>query len=126
MFEYYEKRRLKRLLYSKSAVALLLVLILLLGSAVWDAYEKEKITREKRNLSVAEKEKLLERKEALENELERLSTERGVEEEVRSKFDAVREGEKIIVLVNAKDQGASALREEKQNLLERIRDFFGI
>lgn len=125
MLEYYEKRRLKRLLYSKPAILLLAVLVFMMGSAVWDAYGKEQIAREKRDLSVGEKERLLERKESLESELTRLSDERGLEEEIRHKFDAVKEGEEIIVLVNPKEQNASVGSGEKESVFKRIKNFFG-
>jgi len=101
MFEYQEKRRIKRILYSKPAIVILLVLILLLANAVWGVYEKARGTGIKKAEIKRELDELAKRREELKREIDRLSTVRGIESELRSKFNVARAGEGVIVIVES-------------------------
>jgi cell division protein FtsB len=100
MLGFYQKRRLRRYIYSKSAVTVLAVIALLVGSAAWNALGKERDARVRKNVAAAELAELEAREELLQREIERLSSERGLEEEIRSKFDVGHEGERIIVVLD--------------------------
>ena len=60
----------------------------------------------------------------LEEEIERLSTERGVEEEIRSKFDVARAGEQVLVIVDAKEEDVLLESEEEVSAWQRFLNFF--
>ena len=100
MLDFHEKRRFKRLLYSKVTLVILGFIVIWLAFAVWSMYKKERDTRLRR---IEQKEVLNElegREESLREEIERLSTERGIEQEVRSKFEVGKDGEEMIIIVD--------------------------
>jgi cell division protein FtsB len=88
-----------RILESKFILGVLLVIILGLGISVYDRFVIEREMAGRR----AEKEKeltnLKERKQVLEEKVNYLSNDRGVEAEIRKHFDVAREGEQVVVLL---------------------------
>lgn len=107
MFDFQEKRRIRSLVYSKVTVGILLALTLMLSVSVYERYSVEREMAEKRDAKAEELKDLEERKVMLEGKVEHLKESRGVEEELRSRFDVAKEGEKVIVIVG-KDQEARA------------------
>lgn len=101
MVNFYQRRKLKKYLYSPLTIVPLALIAFLLGSSVLSVYTKEQETRLKRDKQARELEALETRASALEAEIERLETERGREAEIRSKFEVAREGEQVIVIVEA-------------------------
>jgi len=81
---------------------------LVVGRATWSVYQKERVTRHKLGSSQEEYSELTQRQEFLESEIERLGTPEGVEEEIRERFGFAKEGERVIVLVESDQSGASA------------------
>lgn len=100
MLEFYEKRKLKRLLYSKPVIIALCIPAVFLLSVTWNAYNKEREAYANMLTASAELDRLKEREATLSQEIERLSTQRGVEEELREKYEVGKPGERMIVLVD--------------------------
>jgi cell division protein FtsB len=63
-------------------------------------FEKEKETSKKKELILAQIETLRSREKKLSDDIEKLKTEEGVEETIRDKFQVVKEGEKMVVIVD--------------------------
>ena len=120
----HKKKKLQRFLYSPLTIVPLALLVGLLGSTVWSAYTKDRDTRLKRDKQVMELEALNTRATALDEEIERLSSERGREEEIRSKFEVAKEGERVIVIVNPIEEKEEAEREAQPNFWQRILSWF--
>ncbi len=122
MLEFHERRKLKQLLYSKVTLLVLGIVVVFLIVSVFEVYGKERQARMRR----AEQERVLadlrEREEALKTELDRLGSARGIEEEIRSKFEVGREGEGLIVIVDAPDETAPP--EPQKGLWERFLEWF--
>jgi cell division protein FtsB len=124
MLGFYQKRKLKRYLYSKPTLAVLAVIALLFGNAAWSALGKERDARIRKNSTLAELASLEARELMLKEEIERLSTKRGIEEEIRSKFDVGLEGEKLIVVLDAKeDQTGEDM--QKKGFWSGVEEWFG-
>jgi cell division protein FtsB len=123
MLKFYQKSRLKRLLYSPIVLLPFALLLLFLASGVWNVYSKEREARERRDRKVAELAELEQRATALETEIEKLSSERGREAEVREKFEVAREGERVIVIVEPEENGAEASPEEERTWWQKILDW---
>lgn len=124
MFDFHEKRRFRRLLYSKVTLIILALIVVWLLFTAWDMYKKERDT----GLKSAEQGNILnelkERETALQEEIDRLSTEKGIEAEIRSKFEVGKEGENVIIIVDnpeEKDQKNTGL---KRNFWQKIFDWF--
>ncbi len=67
--------------------------------AVWGVYGKHQEAKARKQLLAEEYATMTEREHALTEKLDHLQTERGMEEEIRAKFQVARPGEEIIVLL---------------------------
>lgn len=93
-----KKKTITEYLYSKVIVFMLGVLVVFLGSAVYERYTVERQMLQKQSEAQRDKQELIDRKKLLEQRVEYLSGERGIEEEIRTHFDVAKEGEKVIIL----------------------------
>ncbi|MBI2046469.1 MAG: septum formation initiator family protein [Parcubacteria group bacterium] len=105
--DFRKKRQLKRMFYSTGAIVVLGIIVFFLGHATWDVYQKAKVTDEKRQEVLSELTRLQKQRTSLEDALERLQTDRGIEEEVRTKFNVAKEGEKVITIVSPQKEDGS-------------------
>lgn len=100
MQEYKRKRSLKRLFYSPLSVIVLLLIAFFLARGAWSAYYKSS----EANASLAQAKKeyadLQSRQDFLAQEIKRLSTSRGQEEELRSRYSVVKDGEERVIIVD--------------------------
>jgi len=103
MFDLSEKRRLLGYLYSKFTIAVLLIVLGLLSWSVLERYSVERDMAAKRAEKEAELSQLEERAAALEAKVDHLRNERGLEEEIRSRFDVAKEGEQVVILLDSED-----------------------
>lgn len=114
MFDFYEKRKLRNILYSKPVLGLLVVIMFFFAYTAWGALEKELETRATWKERAAVLSELEGRETELEAEIERLKTEKGIEAEIRSKFEVAKEGEEVIVIVEPpEEENTIRLLEEK-------------
>jgi cell division protein FtsB len=120
-----EKYRIRRFLFSKVTLLVLFVLVVVFAKGTWGAYQKSEYAKENRERAEVQLAELTEREDKLEVELQRLETERGLEEEVRQKFDVGREGEHLVVLVDS-PQAGTAEKSESGSLWQRFKGLFGI
>lgn len=127
MFDFYEKRKLRDIFFSKPMAGFVFILALLLSYSAYGRYVAERETREKRLLRVEELQTLQQRAALLESKVLHIESERGMEDAIREQFDVAKEGEKVIVIV---DPAASKTVEEKPqifplppkpSLLERLK-----
>lgn len=95
-----QKSPLQHFLDSKIMTALLLVAVVLLSRSVWDRYVIERDMAERRASAESELQELQERHTSLQEEVEYLSHERGIEAEMRRQFDVARPGEQVVVIVD--------------------------
>lgn len=99
MHDFQNRKRIRKIMYSPVTLALLLIILLIIVSGVWGVYKKSNISLE--NLERQRKEigRLADREKALTTFIDFLKTEQGVENEIRTKFRAIKEGEKVAVIV---------------------------
>lgn len=100
MREFEKKRQIKKFIYSKAVIALLLIVLFLLAKGTIGVYKKASESASRENLSAVKLSKLEDRKSSLESEIDRLESRVGIEEELRTRYSFSKEGEKIIVIVN--------------------------
>ncbi|MBX4209526.1 hypothetical protein KW799_02455 [Candidatus Parcubacteria bacterium] len=100
MREYQERRRLKRFLHSRYAIAALAVLCLLLTHAVWGAYQKYRKSGDISERIRSDVESLEARQASLSQSINALDTVEGREKEIRDRFGVVKDGERMVVLVD--------------------------
>ena len=100
MREFQDRRRTKKLLHSRYALAVLIVIILLLSRGVWGIYVKYEKSRVLAEKSQADLAVLQSRQDTLTKSINALNTEEGREKELRDRFGVVKQGEKMIILVD--------------------------
>ena len=103
MFDFYEKRKIRNLIYSKFSIGVVFLLALWLGTSVYERFTVEQEMVDRRVEKQTELETLKERAALLEAKVDHLKNDRGIEEELRSRFDVAKDGEKVVILLDNKD-----------------------
>lgn len=122
MVDVFEKRRIRRFFFSRLLTVGVFILLLFLLRAAWGAYQKASFASDGRVDAMQQQQVLQKRSEALQADIDELSTDRGLEAALRSRFDVGREGEQLVVLVDAPN--APAETAPKQGLWQRMRGWF--
>jgi len=113
MFDFHEKRKIRNILYSKWVAGCILVLSLFLATTVYDRYTVAQDIKSKLEIRKTELAELEHRAQVLKSKVQYLEGERGIEEELRTRFDVVKEGEQVVILIderrkiNTSTQGAT-------------------
>jgi cell division protein FtsB len=100
MREFQAKKRARKILYSKGVIFAMLAITLFMLHATWNLFKKERESAANVVQANKELDKLESRQQVLDTEIKRLSTDEGVEEEIRSKFSVSKEGEHLLVIVD--------------------------
>jgi cell division protein FtsB len=93
-------------------VALIILGFIFVYSAI-GAFNKSRLADDKMNTAKSELENLEEQKLRLTSELENANTPYGQEKALREKFNVVKEGEQVIVIVNKEDSATTTPSGEK-------------
>ena len=100
MFDFYEKRKIRGIVYSWISVVILFTLALFMSMSAYGRFAVERETNQKLEVRESDLEALRERAAALEAKVEHLKNDRGLEEELRKRFDIAREGEQIVIIID--------------------------
>ena len=122
----FDQRRLVRRVFSSPLVLLLLAGVLFfLVRGVWSIYLKERVSVSELKLAQERLLKLEGRQKALAAATEKLSTESGIEYEIRDRLQMAKAGEKQIVIVDS-PSAASQITPAPRSFLQKIINFFTI
>ena len=110
---------LLRLCATVAGTVALAFLIIVSARAAWDMYGKFSAASESRQAAESELQALQEKKERVEAAVVSLSSERGVEAEVRERFGVAKPGEGEIKIVRDESQDAPDVSKSK-NIFQRI------
>ncbi len=100
MINLQERRYRRHILQSPFLAVFLLVITLLLTKSVYSIYKKNQVANINRMESQRKLDLLVEKEKRLQAEIAKLKTTRGIEEELRSKFQVTKEGEEVLVVVD--------------------------
>lgn len=114
MLDFYEKRRLKGIVFSKPMIGVLLFLGIWIGISAYERYEAERETAEKRDEKLIERDRLNQKAAVLEAKVKQLESDRGIEGEIREQFDIAKANETVVVIVD--DAASAREKEEKETL----------
>jgi cell division protein FtsB len=98
----------KRLVSSPISLVLAAVLFVVLAKGVWTIHLKAAASSARLEEAHAELVKLQARQTDLSKKVEYLSTNEGIEAEIRTKYRAVHEGESVAVIIDPADQTANS------------------
>ncbi len=123
MIDFQQKRKIKKAVYSKLSLVVLVVFILFLLHSTYGIYVKERFSA--KNLASVQKDydNLKSREEMLNSEISRLQTEEGMEEDIRNKFSVAKPGEELVVIVD-KESSTTEKENEVISFWQRLADFF--
>lgn len=123
VFDFHEKRKIKSWLFSRTSIALLLIASGLLSVSVFERYQKERETAFKYTERAAELTELNARAAALESKVEYMESARGIEDEIRHRYDVVKEGEYAVIIMDAEKATSTPLPPpppEKKGFFSRL------
>lgn len=113
MLEFQKKKKLRKILYSPAVLIILAIIFVLLLRGSWSIYKKANLSMQNLEKERIELEKLVLREKNLASSLDYLKTDQGIENEIRSKFRAVKEGEQVAVIVDEQNPTSSATTTKK-------------
>ena len=99
MFDFHEKRKLRRLIYSKVTIGIILLLCFLATTSVFKRLVVEREMAARRSVTEAELTTLEIQAATLKEQVAKLQDDRGLEAEMRNRFDVTKSGEQLIVIV---------------------------
>lgn len=125
----------KKFISSPFTLVVIIVLFLILTKAVWGIREKNTLSVSRLEEAETELAKLEAHQKDLANQIQYLSTEQGIESELRTKYRAVREGESVAVIVDdnqTANVSSSSLtstspnNQNKENWFKKFLQLFGL
>ncbi len=119
--EFQRRRKIKRRLYSKTSLVLVVLLLVILIRPTWDILQKYFASGRNLKEIQGELDKLKGRGQYLQSEMENLKSREGAEKEILSKFDVVREGEEVAVILPPAD--ADSGKVGKKSLWQKFKGF---
>ncbi len=124
MFDFHEKRKIKSRIFSKPTIALLFIASLFLATSVHERYQKERETAHKQAERAAELSTLKARAAVLEAQVKHIQSTRGIEEEIRDRFDATKKGERAVIVVDGTPSTTVATSTSLPEVQEKKHSFF--
>jgi cell division protein FtsB len=107
MFDFQQKRKIRAMAESRAVWVVLLILATFVLVSTYERYTIARDMSHYRAEAERELESLKMRHSELEAEVKYLSNERGIEAEMRRQFDVARDGEKVVVIVEADETKAT-------------------
>jgi cell division protein FtsB len=112
MRDFQGRRKWHRILRSDVFSFILLIATILLLKSVWGVYNKDSVARINMQEAEVTLANLQKKKAGLEKEIAKLNTERGVEEELRRRFQVVKPGEQVLMIVDKNENKAPVAMKE--------------
>lgn len=106
---YSNKPIYERIAASPLALFVALLVMGLLGKAAWNIHQKEVLTEQKLHEANDQLAKLQDSQADMSSKVAYLSTDDGIEAEMRTKFKAVKNGESVAVIVDDTNQSAAVV-----------------
>ena len=123
MREFEIKRKVKKRIYSKLTLLVLLVILLFVAHGAWGVYKKHREVDKDLLNTQNRLDRSLEQKKVVQHKIDRLETDVGKEEVLRENYSLAKDGEKAIFLLEDPDPEIEIVEEKK--FFGRIGSFFG-
>ena len=123
MLDFQQKRKIRNVAYNRITLIILFLLVLVFARSTWIVYQKQRASKDMKNVSLMNVEELRLRNNELQSKIERLDTVPGVEEEIRLKFNVVKARENMVVIVENNNDKASTTS-PRVSFWNKIKKFF--
>ena len=104
MIPFQERKKLRKILYAKATLLILFVVLIFVVKGTYQVYKKAHIARTEQKEVEKSFDELSTHTKELEESVERLKSEQGIEWEIRQKFTVARPGEEVVVIVDENDK----------------------
>ena len=101
MIDFQQKKKINKIIHSKVFFVIFLIIIIFLGRSTYDIFTRYELSKNNYLSVKKDYDNLKTREEMLNNEIERLKTESGIEEEIRGRFSVAKPGEIVVTVVDA-------------------------
>ncbi len=101
-----QKKKLHIILYSKTSLVILTIVAIFFIYKVWGIVGKSEEALQNKNIVQSQAKQLEARANELNNEINSLKTNQGVEDKIREKFRVVKDGEGLVVITDQKPEDA--------------------
>lgn len=126
MIPFQERKKLRKILYSRVTLAVLFVVLVLVARGAWGIHQKAQIAISEREIAEHALRDLEERTAELDTTLGRLKSGSGMEAEIRQKFDVARSNEEVVEIVDdTSKKGENDEAVDSKSLWQNITSFFG-
>ncbi len=124
MLTFDDKKKFRHALYSKISIFFLCIVVFFVGRATYRVYQKEK--ESEANLVVVESQfnELNNRDKALQSDITRLGSPRGIEQEIRDKFRVAKPGEEMALIVDSEATATDVVPVPSQSWWEKFKSWF--
>ena len=126
MSNFQDKKSRKKFFQSKPVLVVLSLLLILFLFDVVKLASKASETKKNKEIAQAKITELQEQKVKLEADIQKLNTEKGIEENIREKFGLAKEGEGMIVIVDDESKSTEENLEKKSGFLEFFKKMFSM
>ncbi len=130
MLDFRERTKFRRAIYAKPTIILLGLLTALVARGAFGMYQKSDEAITKRDKAVEELRVLEVRQKELDEDISRLSSPRGQEEEIRDRFMVAKEGEKVMIVATPekKTMHTVTVDEEEQptSFVDKMKSAIGV
>lgn len=123
MLDIQQKRKFRGFLYHRATLGTLFLIVILALHSTWNVWQKNRESLVLKEGSVKRLEDLEKRNEELDMKINKLNTESGIEEEIRSKFSVAKNNENMVIILNEVDN-KSTTTVKKQGFWGKFRAFF--
>jgi cell division protein FtsB len=124
MRNFQEKKKKKKVLHSKPVLIIFGILLLLFIYNVLRLADKASDTKRNREIAEEKIKELEAQKLKLEENIEKLKTDEGIEENIRERFGLGKEGEGMIVIVEDENKDTVDSGENKNSFWNFIKNLF--
>lgn len=114
----------KRLLHSNLGILVCSIFLLLFLFNIIKFTIKNFETRKNRQVAKEQLDNLQREKQLLQNDIEKLKTEDGVEESIRDKFGLAKDGEGLVVIVDEENKKTEEKQKKLANFWDKFKEWF--
>ncbi len=123
MLDIQQKRKVRSFLYNKVSLAILAVIALFFMHSTWSVYQKMQSSKAFREAALDRVEELRARDRDLKDKIDRLDTDAGIEEEIRSKFSVAKDNEAMVIVVS-EEEGEAYSTSSEASFWDRVKSYF--
>lgn len=124
MRNFQKKKGLKEIMRTKPALVFLAIVVVVFAWSAIGLVGKAMETARNKNIALNKITELQHQKEKLTSDIEKLNTDRGIEESIREKFGWAKEGEKMIMVIDDKNPPVIDENVDKKGFFSFLKNLF--